>query len=380
MLPETSQDTPLAQVQIVRTQGFRVSKANGKFVKQLDYDYLETYNENGTNAERICRRADESLLYRSVFRYDSERRVVEELLYATEGLPWRTLYSYRSDGRVAEKVAFDTQGCLREKKSYSYDVYGGRTDEITLKYLPHLGLSYEIGLEGIHLSFRLPDMDECRVKSVFNCQGKPVDVIVYSPVGTEKQRVSYAYDDNVKLTRISRKYPGSFISRIRMAIMALLSPSTSFSETFYQYDVAGRLVELRDYMVGFLQSRRLYDYDFQGNRIQSAMFSSSGRLIERETYEYEYDSYGNWTKEITKRLVPYFSSEQTFVRRRTISYWDFPAVVMNLENRPVQNQNAEDSKKALQPTPTEFLQGWSNELPVRLNRCRGRRPAGREIA
>lgn len=364
MLPDVKHDFLFGQARIVHTEGFRVSKLNDVWVEELDHDYLEIYDENRANIERVCRRADGSLGYQSVYRYDTEQRVTEELFYAIEGLASRTVYRYDADSRVAERVSFDTQGRLKEQKSYNYDVNGGRIEEIKLKYQPERGVSYEIGLEGIHLSFRLPDMDECRVKSVFNCQGKPVEVIVYSPVGTEKQRVSYAYDDHVKLTRISRKYAGSFISRIRMAITALLSPSTSFSETLYQYDVAGRLVELREYKVGFLQSRRLYDYDFQGNRIQSAMFDSRGGLIERETYEYEYDSHGNWTKEITKRLVPYFRSEQRFVRRRTISYWDFPTVVMNLESKQVQNQNTEDSKKALQSTPIEFLQGWSNELQV----------------
>ena len=70
--------------------------------------------------------------------------------------------------------------------------------------------------------------------------------------------------------------------------------------------------------------REVYKYDEKGNISEMTLMASDGSLVSKETYKYEYDSLGNWTKMTTSVAVVENGSitfEPVEVTYRTISYY-----------------------------------------------------------
>jgi TonB family protein len=70
--------------------------------------------------------------------------------------------------------------------------------------------------------------------------------------------------------------------------------------------------------------RETYKYDDKGNISEMTLMGADGSMVSRETYKYEYDSLGNWTKMTTSVAVVEngaIAFEPTEVTHRTISYY-----------------------------------------------------------
>ena len=70
--------------------------------------------------------------------------------------------------------------------------------------------------------------------------------------------------------------------------------------------------------------REVYKYDEKGNISEMTLMGSDGSMVSKETYKYEYDSLGNWTKMTTSVAVVENSKiafEPVEVTYRTISYY-----------------------------------------------------------
>lgn len=70
--------------------------------------------------------------------------------------------------------------------------------------------------------------------------------------------------------------------------------------------------------------REVYKYDEKGNISEMTLMGSDGSMVSKETYKYEYDSLGNWTKMTTSVAVVEngkIAFEPVEVSYRTISYY-----------------------------------------------------------
>jgi TonB family protein len=70
--------------------------------------------------------------------------------------------------------------------------------------------------------------------------------------------------------------------------------------------------------------REVYKYDDKGNISEMTLMGSDGSMVSKETYKYEYDSLGNWTKMTTSVAVVEngaITFEPVEVTHRTISYY-----------------------------------------------------------
>lgn len=92
------------------------------------------------------------------------------------------------------------------------------------------------------------------------------------------------------------------------------------------YDVKGNRIENAYFPVVSNSStgKEKYKYDDKGNVTEMVLQDSSGSVMSVETYRYEFDAVGNWTK-MTTSLVVYEggqkSYEPTEITYRTISYY-----------------------------------------------------------
>ncbi|HEV2905229.1 MAG TPA: hypothetical protein VGW32_09285, partial [Pyrinomonadaceae bacterium] len=70
--------------------------------------------------------------------------------------------------------------------------------------------------------------------------------------------------------------------------------------------------------------REVYKYDEKGNISEMTLMGSDGSMVSKETYKYEYDSLGNWTRMTTSVAVVEngtIAFEPVEVTYRTISYY-----------------------------------------------------------
>jgi Flp pilus assembly protein TadD len=75
------------------------------------------------------------------------------------------------------------------------------------------------------------------------------------------------------------------------------------------YDVSGKRIENVSYPVSSSSvGKEEYKYDDRGNLIEMTMRGDGGVILSKETYNYEFDRFGNWTKMVTSLVV--FESEE----------------------------------------------------------------------
>jgi len=92
------------------------------------------------------------------------------------------------------------------------------------------------------------------------------------------------------------------------------------------YDIKGTKLENAYYPVAgeTLTGREVYKYDERGNISEMTLHAPDGSLISKETYTYEFDQVGNWTKMTTSVAViegGKVNYEPTEITYRTITYY-----------------------------------------------------------
>ncbi|MDT5124016.1 MAG: periplasmic protein TonB [Acidobacteriota bacterium] len=92
------------------------------------------------------------------------------------------------------------------------------------------------------------------------------------------------------------------------------------------YDIKGVKTENAYYPVPgeALTGKEVYKYDDKGNIVEMTLLNTDGTLLSKETYAYEFDAFGNWTKMTASIAViegGKISYEPTEVTYRTISYY-----------------------------------------------------------
>jgi TonB family protein len=113
-----------------------------------------------------------------------------------------------------------------------------------------------------------------------------------------------------------------------------------------------------------LTGRETYKYDDKGNISEMTLMGADGSMVSRETYKYEYDSLGNWTKMTTSVAVVEngaIAFEPTEVTHRTISYY-LDARMTNL----LQPANTVASAPA-KPSPVAANNGNTSLKPAPQN-------------
>ncbi len=91
------------------------------------------------------------------------------------------------------------------------------------------------------------------------------------------------------------------------------------------YDVAGKRIENASYPVANSSvGTEEYKYDDKGNIAEMTMRGDGGSILSRETYTYEFDRFGNWTKMVTNLVVfesGVLTQEPIEVTYRSLTYY-----------------------------------------------------------
>jgi tetratricopeptide (TPR) repeat protein len=91
------------------------------------------------------------------------------------------------------------------------------------------------------------------------------------------------------------------------------------------YSLKGNRIENTSYPIGSsLVGKEEYKYDERGNITEMTLRDDRGAIVSRESYTYEFDKFGNWTRMITSLVL--FENEQlkrepVEVTYRTVTYY-----------------------------------------------------------
>jgi tetratricopeptide (TPR) repeat protein len=132
------------------------------------------------------------------------------------------------------------------------------------------------------------------------------------------------------------------------------------------YDMQGKRIDTVSYPVetGTPAINPQYRYDDKGNVIEKVVRTSDGSIVGKETFEYEFDEFGNWEK-MTTSVAVYengkVSSEPVEVTYRTIVYYySEPIEKISSGSRPNSEATANATSSSPQlkkPEPVTTAQG-----------------------
>ncbi|MBA3514412.1 MAG: TonB family protein [Pyrinomonadaceae bacterium] len=113
------------------------------------------------------------------------------------------------------------------------------------------------------------------------------------------------------------------------------------------YDPAGRKIDSIAYPVegSTLSGREQYLYDDKGNVVEMILRSTDGSMLSKESYKYEFDQLGNWTKMSSSVAVfenGKISFEPNAITYRAISYY---------YNQAIEKLNAPSAKSKVVSAP-----------------------------
>jgi TonB family protein len=105
------------------------------------------------------------------------------------------------------------------------------------------------------------------------------------------------------------------------------------------YDIKGAKIENAYYPVpgAAITGKEVYKYDDKGNIVEMILQDEKGTLLSKETYTYEFDQFGNWTRMTTSVAVienGKITFEPTEVTYRTISYYLDEATLARMNQTP----------------------------------------------
>ncbi|MFN2455686.1 MAG: energy transducer TonB [Pyrinomonadaceae bacterium] len=159
------------------------------------------------------------------------------------------------------------------------------------------------------------------------------------------------------------------VRRVRTEVVKLSNKGGKFVEgtrallEAAAYDIKGAKIETAYYPVAgaTLTGKEVYKYDDKGNISEMTLVNGDGTLLSKESYAYEFDFAGNWTKMTTSVAViegGKLNFEQTETTYRTISYY-LDQNMLNLSQAPAANTAVAAvvlpaaTPKATQPAPVK---------------------------
>jgi len=141
---------------------------------------------------------------------------------------------------------------------------------------------------------------------LLTAQGRPLSSEVFErdgrPSGTKSL---YHYDSTGRLTSIVNYFSNSPIitetlsyPEARRVKITRVFESDKHSEVETDdYDSKGNIIKAAFYNDGSLDQTEFYKYDDKGNPTEFISTDAAHKSLIKETYRYEFDSYGNWTRE-----------------------------------------------------------------------------------
>ncbi|HSK70196.1 MAG TPA: hypothetical protein VK892_00770 [Pyrinomonadaceae bacterium] len=338
---------PVKSVQ-VKSIFYQVQE-DGQTIEMPGYSPTMIFNRDGWIIEQIYPNPDGSK-WRVVNDYSETGKLITTKSYNNSDVPVSEVkYIYDDKGRLTAEQFQDQDGKITTPTTYIYDNEGRKSKIQDLSFIEDAGVI--VGIEsartGIGYSGRMS-----RSESLYNDKGEEIELRVFNIDGVLIGRIEITRDDSGNLLEV-RHYHGDVVefskpapdsktakemaalteekkAEIEEETARMFSPGSLMSKDIYKYNEAGMLIERRQTMMGMETGRQTFNYDKFGNKSEEINYSgydsSGNKVIYTRIYIRNYDSNGNWTKEIVETTsnsngspgITTLASET----RRTIIYYE----------------------------------------------------------
>ena len=270
-----------------------------------DGTWSESWGDGSNTLKRVIYAADGSVTQTTEWEYDDQGNTT-------------AVYTYDADGKLSEEVTseYDSQGnrtkresCWYESGSVTYwsaDFYD--TDGNTIK-------SYSYNPDGTVSAWYEYEYDaqgNQTVRTTYNADGSPESVqkFVYDAQGKQTQHTVQGYE-NGALSRTTVYDYDSDGNNIQSSYYT--ADGTLEYKYVRTFDENSREISQRTIQSdGTVSAWYEYEYDAQGHKIKESSYDSDGNLL--SWHEYQYDTAGNRIEDCK------YQSGKTLVYRYTYSY------------------------------------------------------------
>ena len=254
---------PVKSVRVERTRLGKVNGADRESSRVLVA--IETYDRNGNRTRQavVDPERPHRWDYRWTYTYDSAKRTIRTDYFRSNGSLTNTgITTYHDDGYRVVVTQHNTNGSVNHVREAFYDDRFNKVREV----------------------IRFPNNPTPEILFTYDHHRRVTEEI-YKTDGIFDYRNAYTYDDHH--------------NRIRFEV--------------HKADGTSMQIENR---------RHVYDAD--GSIVETSNFKRDESLINKETFAYEFDDYGNWIKRRTIRQVfkDGGSSFETEITYRKITYYN----------------------------------------------------------
>ncbi len=221
------------------------------------------YDSRGNLTESVVFGSDGAPVSRNVSTYDGQGLKTEQSQYKSKDvLISRTIYSHNSAGLVIEADEYDEKNTLRLKTLFSYDEAGRFIEKRQMR-------DNELGL---------------KIRYKYNSDGRLSEQVNSNKEGIVHFKAVHLYAPDL----------------IRSEYLQYRDQQAPPVKTIRIHNLKKGTTEIGYYRSsGDIAWKWVFTYDDKDN-VTGEEFSNNAAL-DRCSYEYEYDSMGNWTKRTTSR-------------------------------------------------------------------------------
>lgn len=320
------------KVKSLKNTHYRIEKKFGVLKNEkCENIYIFNFDEKGKKIEMLEFFDDlsEEPYRKETYRYDDRGKLIQEESYEKGGKHHRHNYKHDDKNNLLEYTKYFNENFLI-KHTYQYDEKGNRVEEI--HYDPNTNSEikwiskYEYDQKGnkIKAYFYNPDGSLYnRYTYKYDRKGTLIQETQYTDAFLEN-KYTYRYEeveesDKIKDIKSHDKYRYEFDDKGNLTKMFYYYPDgTILSKDIFKYDERGNEIEVilyRDNKI--LTYKTTLRYDEKGNKIEEIMYYHDGSVTYSANKDYEYDSYGNWIKEIEYR-----DGVGKYIIEREITYYE----------------------------------------------------------
>ncbi|MFL6211664.1 MAG: hypothetical protein ACJ74W_22645 [Pyrinomonadaceae bacterium] len=267
-------------------------------------NYLNQDNESIISAQQL----------QQIINYDINGRKIEELNYDINNVSSKSLFSYDPEGKLTQVVISAKSNSLIRKSQYTYE-------------------SHKV----VQIDFDSMGTIIGKIIQILNENGQLQEAYHYDDSGQPLIKILPRYDDKGALTEIA------FYTCSLQPTIALQKQGNNEQVTWreakdftpinhnnglllsryvFERSQDGRIRQENIYDNLDVQTKKIIShFDQADNIIEFIEYGPDNSLLNRETFDYEYDFNGNWIVQVKSKLNDSNSIEPFTILYRTITYY-----------------------------------------------------------
>lgn len=314
MKTDKEKDRIIGPAHKIHTRIVEISKSSGDYLQKPKFSQTVIYDSNGNKTQEEQYNAAGSLGMKTVFTYEAGRLIGVNSYTGTNILLSRTVYCYDTEGKLIEEISYDVDGEESRHKTFYYNASDKRIEDFF--FATNTGNTYEV--EGVIYNAAGASL----IESVYDTDDRLTEVLFYDDDRSLIFKTIMLYDSKGNLVEDAQYTSDAFLNKKSPELTDLLPAGAALFKRIHAYNEQNNKIEESLYFAGSLSSKRVFIYDVEGNKIEEEEYDAKGSIRSKLRFYYEFNSFKDWTKQIISRLCKETARfEPDLATHRIISYY-----------------------------------------------------------